>query len=408
MPPLSQILTMISPRSALQPDFAEARSQWQNPTDILSILMIIGGDIVQCALAQSAGGHGFFSSAPVAFSFGWVAYSFSMIRSAVGDHRLLPDPDCNCILINAKSGQHRSNRSWVLGRVVRDFERQVEHNDGLTIAFFRTDSDKTIGVREVDWVHVMSAGVIALQILVSSIPAILRQNYMIFIVTIGGTVLAFLGSILPQWSKEKWRARPIKGREVVSLTPGNGARAVLVIISEGKGLRLEDLATGRVNPSAFTTAATFILAILWLVHLITVESLSSDAWYSLAVGALGMMQNAISAGARRSPDALGLHIAEFERVKGTSVFDALRRADEVECGVGLSLASVFFPGKLRPDEIKWREEREAELARRQKEAVSKKGEMSSVANIVHSQPLAFKTLCLDAKDAATPMSSRDS
>ncbi|KAK1235127.1 hypothetical protein PQX77_001650, partial [Marasmius sp. AFHP31] len=68
------------------------RDQWRDPEDILSILMIIGGDIVQSALAQLVSSHP-RPFTPVAFSFGWVAYSFSAILSAVGSRRLVPDPD---------------------------------------------------------------------------------------------------------------------------------------------------------------------------------------------------------------------------------------------------------------------------------------------------------------------------
>lgn len=42
--------------------------QWRNPTDVLSILSIAGGDVVLKALAQLSGGR----LVPVAFSFGWV------------------------------------------------------------------------------------------------------------------------------------------------------------------------------------------------------------------------------------------------------------------------------------------------------------------------------------------------
>jgi hypothetical protein len=65
------------------------RSQWINPSDVLSVLMIIGGDIVQKALAETSGG--LFT--PVCFSFGWVAYSFTALVNLLGDGRLLPEPD---------------------------------------------------------------------------------------------------------------------------------------------------------------------------------------------------------------------------------------------------------------------------------------------------------------------------
>lgn len=51
------------------PDYLEA--QWHNPSDILSILLILGPDIVQGAVAQLAGRI----VTPAAFSFDWVAYA---------------------------------------------------------------------------------------------------------------------------------------------------------------------------------------------------------------------------------------------------------------------------------------------------------------------------------------------
>lgn len=49
--------------------------QWQNPNDIFTILMILGGDVVQQALAQECGTW----LVPVSFSFGWVSKRTSLI-----------------------------------------------------------------------------------------------------------------------------------------------------------------------------------------------------------------------------------------------------------------------------------------------------------------------------------------
>ena len=53
-------------------------AQWQNPEDILSILLLLGPDVVQRATAQLAGR----AITPVAFSFGWVAYAISALLSS--------------------------------------------------------------------------------------------------------------------------------------------------------------------------------------------------------------------------------------------------------------------------------------------------------------------------------------
>ena len=50
------------------------RDQWHNPSDIFTILLIIGGEVVQIAIAQLCAGPVSFL-APVTFSFGWVRTS---------------------------------------------------------------------------------------------------------------------------------------------------------------------------------------------------------------------------------------------------------------------------------------------------------------------------------------------
>jgi hypothetical protein len=111
----------------------ELRSQWSNPGDILSLLLLVGGDIVQKALAQLVGvrvrpfqGGPTIYLTPVAFSFGWVAYTFSSLMAIFGDRRLMPDPDTSILVLNCDNGYVRDNNSWVLSRLLRDHESRVE------------------------------------------------------------------------------------------------------------------------------------------------------------------------------------------------------------------------------------------------------------------------------------------
>jgi hypothetical protein len=53
---------------------------------------------------------------------GWVGYSIAALISAVGENKLMPTSDCPSIIINGTNGFVRSNSSWILGRIVRDFE----------------------------------------------------------------------------------------------------------------------------------------------------------------------------------------------------------------------------------------------------------------------------------------------
>jgi hypothetical protein len=116
----------------------ELKRQWRNPVDILSLLLLIGGDIVQKAIAQQFGvyvepakGCPRIYLTPVAFSFGWVGYAFTSLTSVMGDKQLMPsDPDGHSIVINCDNGYTRVNRSWLLGRIIRDHELNVDANPG--------------------------------------------------------------------------------------------------------------------------------------------------------------------------------------------------------------------------------------------------------------------------------------
>lgn len=67
-----------SPRSESM--ITNLQKQWQSPNDILSVLLILGPDVIQRSLAQLVGSR----LTPAVFSFGWVAYAVSAILSAVG------------------------------------------------------------------------------------------------------------------------------------------------------------------------------------------------------------------------------------------------------------------------------------------------------------------------------------
>lgn len=98
----------------------ELQEQWANPSDILSLLLLVGGDVVQKAIAQMVGPQiklrgvqRSVSVVPVAFSFGWVAYGFSNLLAACGDMKLMPRGDYPAILVNCSNGFVRETRSWI-------------------------------------------------------------------------------------------------------------------------------------------------------------------------------------------------------------------------------------------------------------------------------------------------------
>jgi hypothetical protein len=99
----------------------DIKTQWINPSDLLSLLLILGGDVVQTAIAQLCGGPYYIT--PVAFSFGWVAYSVSAVLYCLDDGRLMPRPDRLSIVVNVSSGIKRPNHSWILSRILRDWRK---------------------------------------------------------------------------------------------------------------------------------------------------------------------------------------------------------------------------------------------------------------------------------------------
>lgn len=106
---------------------------WKSPGDVGSLLMIVNGDIVQKALAQISGPRW----VPVAFSFGWVVYSIQALSTVIGTGRLMPaGPDWDSIVVNVRSGHARANRSWILGRLLRDWDYQPTYEEALCITVF--------------------------------------------------------------------------------------------------------------------------------------------------------------------------------------------------------------------------------------------------------------------------------
>jgi hypothetical protein len=68
----------------------QTRTQWQNPAHIASLLLLVGGYIVQYALAQQTGDT---LPTPGVFSFGWVSYTFLGLLSTISNGGLLPIPE---------------------------------------------------------------------------------------------------------------------------------------------------------------------------------------------------------------------------------------------------------------------------------------------------------------------------
>lgn len=373
-------------------------TQWHNPANISSVLSVIGGETIMKALAQLTGGRTIL--APVAFSFGWVAYSFNSLISVVGDGRLMPPPDFPAKVINVESGYTRENRTWVIGRLLRDFTGPLEDNIGLSVTIFEAVPEADVGIlQHVDWIWWMGLVVIALQLGIAALPYKLNGDWGILLITASGILLALTTGILPQWSFEKWACRH-KTNKVICITGGNGTRHAMIIIGNGIGLDLEDLAAaesprlrrrgetkgnygrwsrmvtnGSSSSSGFlqqearqevvmifgypvaylvTQLSCLVLATCWIFFLITVSGLTQNQWYLMAIGSIGMLQNVVAAGTRRSNSAHGINLREIETFEQAKAMDTLMDLEDAYPRCGKALLAEYFPGGLlRKEEEDW-------------------------------------------------------
>ncbi|KAI9151427.1 hypothetical protein HJFPF1_08629 [Paramyrothecium foliicola] len=303
------------------------RAQWTNPGDILSLLLLVGGDIVQKAVAQLVGyrvrlpGSSYsLSITPIAFSFGWAAYAFSNLLSAVGDMRLMPLSDSPSILVNSSNGFTREVRSWALGRLLRDHEarhaidpRPIE--DGGRAESIRVDIFHLGPVTspEPDFVWWLGWATLVLQFIIAVIPWAVYGNWAVMLLTLCGTLLAALTCAMPQWVEEKWAGSKLQREKITCLTRGNGHFHVMVFIGDAGSWNLEQLSTSVFRSRPETRWVSLVLAVAWTALLISVSGLEEQTWFLVAIGSIGMLQNILAAGITRDPSASNFHISKSER-----------------------------------------------------------------------------------------------
>lgn len=347
----------------------QLKLQWGNPSDILSLLLLVGGDVLQQALAQQSGDS---FPTPVVFSFGWVGYAFNALLSVVGSEKLMPSPPApSSIIFSTQHGYPRTNDSWILNRILRDYERlwmPVQAKEkfqnmlkaakvsktGLCISVFEASKDRTAGIpkRDLYW---FSGYVVALfQLGIAAVPWGTRGEWEIFLLTAVGTGLAFITGSLPQWRKERWGGRR-NSKKTFVLCHGNGAQHVLVIQGAGRGLDFEDLATtSEKNGSTWRINLIFAaLTVCWTVLLLAVSGIQSQSWILVAIGSIGMTHTVVIAGAPRHPAWFGIHLDFCEVFAERKVMAALQSAEIAFPGLGRSMLSIFFPGALREEEMQW-------------------------------------------------------
>lgn len=343
--------------------------------------MVIGGDIVQKALAAGTGGKWWFT--PVCFSFGWVAYSFIALVNIIGTGCLMPDPDYAVKLINLDSGNSRQNANWALGRFVRDCETRFDR-DWLK----RPSKQEPVGIRITvydgqsmkaqDWhietVYILGLACILLQLALAVIPIVLRGEWDIMILTVSGTILSQLAGSLPQWKAEKTASR--KKSKNIALTKGNGSLDVIVICGSQDCWDLEALAAPnnpRIQrgwpelselrrmrilklgfPVGYSLTMVFMVlqSIMWLLFLVNVGAERSLNWLLIAIGLIGVFQNGVVAGMERDERQLNLKLKVRETIERSKVMDGLKELEE-SYGLGKHLLPEFFNSELREEEKEW-------------------------------------------------------
>ncbi|XDG04815.1 hypothetical protein ABKA04_004430 [Annulohypoxylon sp. FPYF3050] len=310
------------------------RNQWVNPSDLMSLFLLIGSDVVQQAIAQLVGyrlrlpgmrKYG-IPITPVALSFGWVAYAFSNLVNVAGDMKMMPTNYQPSIVVNCVNGFQRGNRSWILNRLLLDHEIKCEAQTRMAIETkgreFKRDSVRIdifqLGQPsgpELDCIWWTGWAVIILQLAVAIIPWILYGDWGTFLVTLGGNVLVAVTCALPQWEEEKWPKNKVLSREsVFCLTRGNGHPYIMVFIGGPGSWDLEKLATGYSSPRRETRWVSATLAIFWTCLLVSLSGLKDNTLWYMGIGVIGMLHNIVAAGVTRSPGTLNLPMTNYARV----------------------------------------------------------------------------------------------
>ncbi|KAH0547740.1 hypothetical protein GP486_008407 [Trichoglossum hirsutum] len=362
-------------------DSSEFNAQWTNPSGVFAVLLIVGSDVVSRALAQMTGGCVGLPS----FSFGWVAYAVNVLSSAFGEGKLMPPPDCSIKVINGKSGYGRDNTSWILGRLVRDYEYWM-HDDvrnmvcklldeatknnkrppqvGLCISVYKPQVGEGLRKMTDRTTHWCCLAVAAVQLGLAAVPCGLYLEWGVMLITVAGIFLSVVTATLPQWGKEKWGRRLLhrlpeprprnEAYKRVVLTRGNGSQHAIVVLGTEGFLDLEALASGQANVDVSTPSTRWwlaVFALLWILLLITATGLQANTWFLLLVGAIGIGQNIWLAGRRMKPAAFGvpLDIEPVHVYGNVKVMRALYEVEEDYPGLGRSMRDIFFPGELDPE-----------------------------------------------------------
>ncbi|KAF2227337.1 hypothetical protein BDZ85DRAFT_209151 [Elsinoe ampelina] len=340
---------------------------------IFAMLMFLGGIVVQLGLAQIAG-YGF---TPVTLSFGYISFAINKL-SIIGNYQIVPRVTGKVKVINMNNGFTFENRSFILDRLVQNYpdwseravkskvDRLINENfaqlkdagsdegkpdrAGLCVAVYRA---KAPGPYK-DPVFFSGLFFTFIQLILAAIPYAKFGDANILIVTVTGTLLAWATAALPQWNAARSTCRT-KSTKNILLTEGNGAQHAILVLGDGLGIDLEDLANGIITPpTRLVQITTNTIAFLWLVFLVYSAGVKHHVVYLLVNGFLGFIHTIYLVANIRGAKHFGLPMT-LEAVYGeTKVMQTLYALEADYKGAGASLVPVFFPGRLRKDDIeKW-------------------------------------------------------
>jgi hypothetical protein len=299
------------------------------------------------------------------------------LLAAVGENKLMPLPDYPIKVINGQNGYARDNKSWVLGRLVRDYKHWMNRNvkeevnklidlkdasgasetgrskqAGLCISIYKASENKRSGDIEFNRYDALAWMVALVQLAIAAIPCIIWGAWGVLLVTGCGILLTTLTASLRQWRTEKWACRRLEKEKTDILTTGNGSQHAIVILAKKGFINIEDLANGDSDSSElvgfFTRVRLFVLAILWVLLFITAAGIDNDTWFLLAIGGIGIIHNVIAAGWPRSPGSVGFHLKFIECFAEIKVMGALQIAELRYPGIGKCLRDTYFPASIEP------------------------------------------------------------
>lgn len=310
---------------------------------------------------------------PVVFSFGWVSYAVTMVATAFGDAIFLPKPEHSGYVVNVgsasrngeeslASGDRRENRSWRLGRLMRDLElslkdeeESVQPKSGLFVTVYHL---KPLGKHarlhpKKDWLWWIFSWAIPCQLGIASVPWGLHGDWSIFLITLAGNILAIFTASLRSMRNVQYREG---SQQSYALTRGNGHRHVFIIRpnSYAKGASklpyLDDLAVNIERAGVATRALSIVCAVFWIMLLVAVGGLTSGTWYLFGAGTLGMLLNIVISSIPRNSAAYGLPLEVKEKFgfrkddnePRLRVRKVLLSLEEKYPGAGHALKPLFF------------------------------------------------------------------